>query len=264
MIYDSHGEDMDERAVFDEMNPAVSLFCLVLLSVSYILVDSLLGHLFALAFLFTLIYLSQLDFTVVTTAIKKLVPLLFFVFLLNFCFASPPSAFFRWWVFAPSVQGGLKGLSTSVKIIEIVVIFDIFNALTESVMLIPVLCAVLRPLSLLGISHEQIAITVYSALWFFSFMKDKSAQISVMQKSSGVLREESGGRRFDPAGKMRLFTPLLYESVNAAREKAILFEARGVPEYLRENTKIPSHVSMYDYCAMTVCAAFFAVQLIIF
>ena len=263
MIYDSRGEDMDKNSAYNEMNPAVRIFCLLLLTVSYILVDSGLGHLFALAFFFALVYLSQLDFLVVTQAIKRLFPLVLLVTILNFCFSSPKTAFLRWWVLTPSVSGAFKGLLISLKIIEIVVIFDIFNALTEPMELFSTFGILFRPLSLLGIAHEQIAAAVSSAFWFLDFLRKKFYELSQLQKNSGVC-SEAKPRRFDPADKMKLLLPVLFEALHTARERAVLLEARGVPGYLRNNTDFPKHISLYDYCAMTVCIAFFAVQLIIF
>ena len=263
MIYDSHGEDMDGRSVYDEVNPAVRLFCLLFLTVSYILVDSALGHLFAFAFLLALLYLSQLDFSEVLSSVKWLLPLLLFVIFLNFCFSSPQTAFFKCWVFAPSVPGAVRGALICLKISEITVLFDMFNALTKPEELVSTLNTVFRPLSLLGIAHEQISAAVSSSFWFLDYLKKKFYEISQLQKSSGLYCEAKPSRSY-PADKIKLLLPTLYEAFYTARERAALLEARGVPEYLRKNTDFPKQLSMYDYCAMTVCAAFFAVQLIIF
>ncbi len=263
MIYDSRSEDMDKKSVFAEINPAVRLFCLLFLTASYILTDSFFGCLFALAYLFALLYLSQLDFAVVTSAVKRLFPLLLFITLLNSCFYSPKTAFFRWWVIAPSLKGFVRGLMLGLKITEIVVLFDIFNALTEPMELASTLAAVLRPLSLLGIAHEQISVTVSSAFWFLDLLKNKFSEISRLKKNTGSFRAEKQGRS-DPGEKGRLLIPVLFEAFHAARDRAALFEARSVPEYLRNNSDFPKKISMYDYCAVTVCAAFFALQLIVF
>lgn len=263
MIYDSRSEDMDEKSVLAEMNPAVKLFCLLFLTVSYILVDTGFGLLFSLAFLFALLYLSQLDFTVISSAVRRLLPLLIFVTLLNFCFSSPASAFIRWWVFAPSVMGVLRGLWICLKIIEIVVIFDMFNALTEPAELFSPLAVLFRPFSVIGIAPEQIAIAVSSSFWFIEYLKKKFSEISQLKKNSGAVLDVGAGR-LDPTEKINLLMPVLYEAFWTARERAALLEARGVPVYLRKNADFPKSISLYDYCAVTVCAAFFAVQMIIF
>lgn len=263
MICDSRSEDMDERSVFAEMNPAVKLFCLLLLTVSYILVDTGFGLAFSLAFLFALLYLSQLDFTMISSAIRRLFPLLFFIILLNCCFSSPDTAFIRWWIFAPSVMGALRGLWISLKITEIVVLFDMFNVLTEPVELFSPLAVLFRPLSVLGIAPEQIALAVSSSFWFVEYLKKKFSEISQIRKNSGVIRDAvSAGSSLTE--KISLLMPVFYEAFQTARERAAVLEARGVPEYLRNNTGFPKDISLYDYCAITVCIAFFAVQMIIF
>ena len=263
MIYDSPGEAMDERSVLAQMNPAVKLFCLLFLTVSYILVDSGFGLAFSVVFLFVLLYLSQLDFRVLSSAMKRLFPLLLFVTFLNGCFASPDTAFFRWWIFAPSVMGTLRGLWIAVKIVEIVVLFDMFNALTEPAELYAPLAMLFRPLSLLGIAHEQIALTVSSSFWFLDVLKNKFSEIAQMHSDSGVIGKAMSGRS-DPAEKTRLLMPVLYDAFQTARERAALLEARGVPEYLKNHSDFPKTILLADYCAVTVCAAFFAVEMIIF
>lgn len=263
MIYGSQSEDMDEKTVFEKINPAVRLFCLLFLTVSYILAHSFSGHLFAFVFLLTLLYLSQLDLSVITSAIKRLFPLLLFVSVLNFCFSSPKTAFFRWWVLAPSVPGALRGLLISIKIVEIVVIFDMFNAMTEPMSLVSTLSAVFRPLALFKVEYEQIAIMIASSFLFFDDIKKRAEEIMLLGRYSGADRTE-GSRRFDSTGKLRVLLPVLYESFIAARERAFLMDARGIPAYLRSNTKLPAGITFYDYCAMTVCAAFFAFEMIVF
>lgn len=262
MIYDSPGEAMDEKSVLSQMNPAVKLFCLLFLTVSYILVDSGFGLVFSVVFLLILLYLSQLDFRVVSSAIKRLFPLLIFVAFLNGCFASPDTAFFRWWIFAPSVMGALRGLWIALKIVEIVVLFDMFNALTEPSELFSPLAVLLRPLSLLGIAHEQIALMVSSSFWFLGYLNKKFSEISHLHSSGEIGKAMSDPS--DPAEKTRLLMPVLYDAFQTARERAALLEARGVPEYLRDHSDFPKNISLHDYCAVTVCAAFFAVQMIIF
>ena len=120
-----------------------------------------------------------------------------------------------------------------------------------------------RPLSLLGIEKEQIAITISSSFWFLKFLKLKFSEISRLNKTAAI-DFPTGSGRSSAAEKSKILLPVLHEAFQTARERADLLEARGVPEYLRSHTEFPKKISIYDACALTVCTAFFAVQIIIF
>lgn len=263
MIYNSRDEGAGKRPVPADMNPAVKLFCLLLLAASYLSVSSPFGHLFAAAFLLALLYLSELPFRAVTSVIKRLFPLLGFVTLLNFCFFSPENAFFRWWIISPSVSGAVRGVCISLKIVEIVALFDVFNALTSPAELIFPLAVLFRPLSLLGIESEQIAITLSASFSFPDVLKDEFEKISRLQSQSGS-GFPAGKKHISPREKSKLLLPVLYEALNRTRERAALLEARGVPEALKTYAEFPKKLSIVDVGALTVCTAFFALQLIIF
>lgn len=262
MTRDSHGEYMDERNVLEGINPAIKLGCLLILTVSFVFAESLLAHIFTLTFLSAVFYLAQIGPASVKTPLIRLLPLMFFVFALDLCFASPETAFYSLWIFKPSLSGAIKGIGTAAKIAEIAVLFELFSRLTEPMSLCAPLTAVFRPLSLLGISPEHIALTLASSFAFFDLLQQRFDEIAEIQKNRGRRNEKRG--RFDTESNLRLLRPALYCALCDVREKALLVEARGVPESLAGALKARMELSMYDYCAMVVSTAFFAVQLIIF
>ena len=260
MIRTSRGE-YDEKNALAGINPAIKLVCLIFLTASFIFAHSVLAHVLTAAFLAAVYYLAQVGLQSAKISVKNLLPLLLFVCVLDFCFASPTSAFYVLWLFTPSVNGAVKGLGTAAKVLEIALLFDLFRCLTEPMSLAAPLSLIFRPLSLLSISPGRAALTVASSFYFFDAFIANLNEISEMQKNKGLrIREKD---RFDSAVKLRLLRPALFLALSEAKEQAALLEARGVTDNFGKISRMHIEPTVYDYCAMTVSVAFFAVQLII-
>ncbi len=260
MIRTSRG-DYDEKNALAGIDPAIKLVCLIFLTASFIFAHSALAHVLTAVFLAALYYLAQIGLKSAKATVKNLLPLMLFVCLLNFCFASPSSAFYTLWMFAPSVNGAFKGLGMAAKALEIALLFDLFRCLTEPMSLAAPLSALFRPLSLLGISPDRVAFTMASSFYFFDAFIVKLNEVSEMQKNRGLrLREKDC---FDSVVKLRLLRPVLFLALSEAKDRAALLEARGITENFGKISQMHIEPTVYDYCAMTVSVAFFAVQLII-
>ena len=195
MSCDSHSGDIAEKNVLAGIDPAIKLVCLAILTAAFIFADSLLGHILTAVFLAALFYLAQIAPAAVKSSVGRLLPLLLFVCMLDFCFYSPETAFYSLWIFTPSVNGVLRGIGTAAKIVEIAVLFDLLRCLTEPMSLGAPLAVILRPLTV--------------------------------------------------------------------KERAVVLESRGMAENFGKICQNRTELSIYDYCAVTVSIAFFAVQLII-
>ncbi len=262
MIYDSHSGGIGEKNVLAGIDPAIKLVCLTILTAAFIFADSLLGNILTAVFLTALFYLAQIAPAAVKGSVGRLLPLLLFVCVLDFCFYSPETAFYRCWILTPSVNGALKGIGTSAKIVEIAVLFDLFRCLTEPMSLGAPLAVVLRPLTVLGISPDRIALTAASSFLFYDLFKKKLDEISEIQKNRGIQCREKR-RRFDSTAKLRLLRPALYYALCEVKERAAVLESRGITKNFGKICRTRTELSVYDYCAITVSIAFLAVQLIV-
>lgn len=262
MSCDSHSGDIAEKNVLAGIDPAIKLVCLAILTAAFIFADSLLGHILTAVFLAALFYLAQIAPAAVKSSVGRLLPLLLFVCMLDFCFYSPETAFYSLWIFTPSVNGVLRGIGTAAKIVEIAVLFDLLRCLTEPMSLGAPLTVILRPLTVLGVSPNRIALTVASSFLFYDLFRKKLDEIWEIQKNKGIQRWEKR-RRFDSAAKLRLLRPALYYALCEVKERAVVLESRGMAENFGKICQNRTELSIYDYCAVTVSIAFFAVQLII-
>ena len=244
------------------IDPAVKLICFSLLIAAVLLSSTAPGYLAMVFVAAALSYLAQLEPGEALAGVKRLRWLLMLILFLNFVFAFPDKAFFRWWIFAPSVDGLVSGLEIVLRLSLILVLANVLSCTTAPLKLCGAIQTLLQPLKYIKVPTAHIALMITISLRFIPALFQELDEIRLAQQARGMRFEKPGFT--DRANALKpLLVPLFMSALKKSGSLSDSVESRGYRMDGRGavvNSIAPDRI---DWAALLVCGAVFAMQLII-
>lgn len=244
------------------LDGAVKLICFVLLCAAVLITRTAAGYIAMLVFTPALAYLACLRPSQALAAVRRVRWMLAAILLLDFLFACPDRAFFRWWIIAPSLEGFIRGGKTVLRLALILVLSAVLSATTSPLKLNEGLRTVLRPLGRLKLPAEHIAVMLAVTMRFIPLLFEEADNIVRAQRLRGMAFEKQGF--FDTArASAPIAVPLCVSAFKRAERLSLAMEAKGYRMDGRGAVLEKLRPSRQDWYALFVSAAVFALQIII-
>lgn len=244
------------------LDAAVKLICFMLLCAAIVLTGTAAGYVAMLIFTPSLAYMARLNVSQATSGVRRLRWMLLAIILLKFLFACPEKAFFRWWIFALSLEGLAMGAAIAIKLSLILVLTATVSATTSSIRLSEGLRTLLHPLSKLKLPADHIALMLGVTMRFVPQLFREADNIRYAQRARGMKFEKQGF--FDTArAAVPIAVPLCVSAFRKAESLSVALEAKGYRMDGRGVSVEKIRPGRGDWYALFVCAAVFALQVII-
>lgn len=249
-------------SLLHRLNPRVKLLCLIVLIVAIIYTGSLPGYGIMLFLIGCLIALSGLDLKTAGASVKRVIPFFLVIFLMNALFNDQGRALWSWWVIRPSADGAVIGANVVLKLIMLMILFNILMSTTAPMKITSALAGLLHPLSYIRIPVADLALMISVAIQFIPTLMEETEMIRKAQTARGA-RFESPRLREKAESIMPLIIPIFLSAFRRADELAMAMEARGYRGGRRRAVKNPP-LQNFDFTAIVVTAAVCLVQIFAF
>lgn len=208
------------------LDPAVKLFGLIFLSAIVLLTNGLFGTILSAILIAVLMFAGNLSFRTLFKPLKRLIPFLALIFLMNALFYSEESCLYAFWLICISKAGIIKGYNIVLHTFTITVLSSIFIRTTTSVEIMKGMETIMKPLRCLGVPVRDVSLIMSIALQFIPVFFNDLDRIRKAQISRGA--DFSGGSLIDRAKAVfPLVIPAFISAFRRADDLSMAIEARG-------------------------------------
>lgn len=244
------------------LDAAVKLICFVLLCAAVLFTRTAAGYVAMLVFTPALAYLACLRPAQALAGVRRIRWMLAAILLMDFLFAFPDRAFFRWWILSPSVDGLIRGGETVIRLALILVLSAVLSTTTSTLKLNEGLRTILQPLGRLKLPVAHIAVMLAVTMRFIPLLFEEADNIVRAQRLRGMRFEKQGF--FDTArAAAPIAVPLCVSAFKKAESLSLAMEAKGYRMDGRGAVVEKLKPARCDWYALFVSAAVFALQIII-
>ena len=244
---------LDARAKF---------FGFLILVAAVILADTLAGYAIILAVTVALAALCGMPFGTAFASVRRLWSVFVIIFIMNAFFFSTENAIWHWWIITLSKQGMLQGFSVVFRILIIIVLSNILTLTTPPMEITAAIKVMLKPLKLLHIPADDIAMIISVAIQFIPTLLEETDTIKKAQIARGA-RFESKKLRERAAAFLPLLVPVFLSAFKRADELAMAMEARGYRGAKNRTKKQSVPMTAKAWLALILCAAVCAVEIFV-
>lgn len=220
------GQYVPGSSFLHRLDPRAKFFGFLFLVAASVIADNAAGYGIVAAFLLALLLGCRLNLRLVLGAVARLWSLYLLVFLMNALFFSAAEPIWHWWIFTLSVEGILQGLQVVGTIIPVMVCSNILTQTTRPLELTGAIQTFLKPLRLLRLPVEEIAMILSVAIQFIPTLLEETDTIKKAQIARGA-RFESRRLHERAAALLPLVVPIFLSAFQRADELATAMEARG-------------------------------------
>ncbi len=246
-------------SLLHRLDARVKMLCLITLIVAIIYASSIPGYGIMALLVGLLIFLSRLDLRTAFASIKRIIPFFLVIFLMNCLFYDQEQPLWAWWIFRPSAAGAIMGLNVVLKLILLMLLFNILMSTTAPMKVTSALVSLLHPLGYIGIPVADLALMISVAIQFIPTLMEETEMIRKAQTARGA-RFESPRLREKAESIMPLVIPIFLGAFRRADELAMAMEARGYRGGKRR-VKKSDPLQKYDFAALAITAAICLVQI---
>lgn len=247
------------NSLLHRLDARVKLLCLITLVVAIIYTNSLPGYGIMALLTAILVLLSRLDLKTAAASVKRVIPFFLIIFLMNSLFYDKGEALWSWWILRPSVDGMIIGANVVLKLIFLMILFNILMSTTAPMKVTSALGTLLHPLSYIGIPVTVLALMISVAIQFIPTLMEETEMIRRAQTARGA-RFDSPRLKEKAESIMPLVIPIFISAFRRADELAMAMEARGYRGGKRRAGK-STPLQKYDFTAMAVSTAICLVQI---
>ena len=211
------------------------LIALLVTLTAVLLTESVWGYILLTAGLLTAVRISRLGLRDTLRSIAHMRLFFLLVFLMNALFYEGGTEPVSWWIFRFSTEGMIAGGHIAARMALAIVLGQLFCAVTSPLAIIEAVQSLLRPLQILHIPVQDIAMILGVAMQFIPIFSEEAEMIRRAQIARGA-RFES--RRLIERGKsmLPLVVPIFLAAFRRADELSVAMEARG---YRRRAGRLP-------------------------
>lgn len=242
---DSPLHRLDARAKF---------FGFLILVAAVILSDSLIGYAVIIAVTLALAAMCGMSFGTAFASVRRLWSIFLVIFIMNAFFFATEKPIWSWWIVTLSVEGMLQGFSVVFRILIILVLSNILTLTTPPMEITSAIQLMLKPLKLLHIPADDIAMIISVAIQFIPTLLEETDTIKKAQIARGA-RFESKKLRERAAALLPLLVPIFLSAFKRADELAMAMEARGYRGAKNRTKKKSVPMTGRAWLALILCVA---------
>jgi len=250
---DSPLHRLDARAKF---------FGFLILTAAVILSNTVCGYAIILALTVTLAALCGMPLRTAFSSVRRLWSVFVVIFIMNAFFFATDAPIWNWWIITLSKAGIKQGFSVVFRILIIMILSNILTLTTPPMEITSAIQLMLKPLKLLRIPADDIAMIISVAIQFIPTLLEETDTIKKAQIARGA-RFESKKLRERAAAFLPLLVPIFLSAFKRADELAMAMEARGYRGAKHRTAKEKVPMTAKAWLAIALCAAICAAEVFI-
>jgi len=228
-----------------------------------ILTNTAIGYGILLVFTVFAAVISQLPVKMIFGTLRRLLVFFIILFAVNAVFYSADEPIWKWWIFTLSYDGMIQGANVVLKMIFIMLLSNILTLTTPPMVLTSAFETVLKPLGLIKVPVEEVAMILSVAIQFIPTILEETDTIRKAQTARGA-RFESKKLTHRAMAMLPMLIPIFIGAFRRADELSVAMEARGYRGAAYRTKKEYGRLKLRDVITLVLCAAFCAVQAIWF
>ena len=181
------GQYYPSDSVIHRLDGRIKIILAVLFIVICFLCKSIPAFLMLILSTFVLIFISRIHFSVIFKALKAIIVILAFTFILNMFFTAGEKPIFSWWIFTLYPEGIRNAALMGIRILALIISTSVFVSYTTTpIQLTDSLESLLSPLKLLKVPVSDFAMMMSIALRFIPTLSEETEKIMTAQRSRGA------------------------------------------------------------------------------
>lgn len=256
------GQFVPGSSFLHKLDPRIKIICFIILMAAVIGASSVLGYSLALITVFSIILLSQLPISYALGSIQKMWLFFLVIFMMNGLFNNRGGTLASWWIVHISIGGIRQGFNVVINVILIIILGNILTLTTSPTQVTNALESLIKPLKLVGIPIEDIAMIISVSIQFIPTLMEETETIKMAQIARGA-RFESKKLSERARSYIPLLIPIFMSAFRRADELSLAMEARGYRNAKNRTKKKKETIEGQDYIALTICASICIVQFIL-
>ncbi|MCR8656469.1 energy-coupling factor transporter transmembrane component T family protein [Paenibacillus endoradicis] len=219
------GQYRETNSIFHRLDPRTKILSILLLMVSFLLLDSLASYTIATIFVISILLLSKIPLHVFGKGLKPIFIILMFTFFYHAAF-TPGNVIWSWSFIHLTVEGLLNGVRYVWRILLLVLLASILTLTTKPLTLADGLVKLLSPLTKFNVPVEQFALMIVIAIRFIPTIFQELQRIILAQKARGydVTALPIHKRIF---AYIPMLIPLLFTIIQRAEQLTYAIDARA-------------------------------------
>ncbi len=256
------GQYIAGSSLLHRLDARAKIICLFILLALVIVSSSAYNYVLALSVICIIILLSEMTVRYVFGTVGRLWLFFITIFLMNALFFDTENPLCSWWIFQPSIGGIKQGFSVVVHVVLILILSNVLTLTTSPTQITSALESLIKPLKLLGIPIEDVAMIVGVAIQFIPTLTEETEAIKMAQTARGA-RFESKKLRERALSVVPLVVPIFLSTFRRADELSLAMEARGYRNAKNRTGRKKEPLVLRDYTALSICAALCLMQFLL-
>ena len=253
------GQFIQGSSLVHKLDARIKIICFIILMVAVVGASSILGYSLLIVTISIIIFLSELPIFNAVASIKRMWLFFLVIFMMNFLFFNSEKLLASWWIFHISIGGIKQGFSVVINVMLIIILGNLLTLTTSPTQVTGALESLIKPLKLVGIPTEDVAMIISIAIQFIPTLMEETETIRMAQIARGA-RFESKKLSERARSYIPLIIPIFISAFRRADELSLAMEARGYCNAKNRTKKKKEAIELQDYIALTICVTIFIVQ----
>lgn len=219
------GQYVETESIFHRLDPRTKLISIMILILSFLMLETGISYVFATLFVFGILLLSKIPLRFFWRGLKPILFILMFTFLYNLVFTKG-TVLWSWSFIEVTVEGLHNGSRVVWRILLLVLLASMLTLTTKPLDIAHGLEKLLAPLSKLGVPVEQFSLMVVIAIRFIPTIMQELDRIRLAQKARGFdITALSLPKRI--FAYIPIIVPLLFTTIQRAEQLSYAIDARA-------------------------------------
>lgn len=179
------GQYVSTDSVLHRLDPRTKLIALLVLMLSFLMMDTLLGYAVAAMFVLLTLLVSKIQLGRLFSGLKPILLILLFTLLYHALLSSGSTVLWTWSFIRITSEGVLLGIFVVWRIMLMILLASLLTLTTQPLILAQGLERLLSPLSRLKVPVEQFALMIVIAIRFIPTIVQELDRILLAQKARG-------------------------------------------------------------------------------
>ena len=250
------GNYINGTSVIHTLNAGVKTLSLFLLMTAVITSTTFYSYIAIILILAIILKVSCLPVKLVLSPLRRLWHFFILIFIMNTLFFGTENPLFTFGIINITYEGIIQGIRVVFNVIYIMILANILTGTTTPMDITAGISFVLKPLKLLRIPTEDIAMIISIAFRFVPVLMEEALIIKKAQIARGA-RFESKKLKEKALSYLPLLIPIFLSAFRRADELALAMEARGYRSAGKRTNKAFVPFRFPDYfalgCSITIC-----------
>ena len=219
------GEYAERDSVIHHLDPRTKLLSLLVIMLSFLLLDTFMSYGFAAIFIIVIIRLSKVPFRFVLRSIKPILFILAFTFFFH-VLTTKGTVLWSYSLISVTVEGLQNGTRFVLRIVLLILLASMLTLTTKPLSLAQGLESLLSPLSKLNVPVEQFSLMIVIAIRFIPTIMQELDRILLAQKARGHDIASLPWRKRIFA-VIPILVPLIFTTIKRAEQLTYAIDARA-------------------------------------